>query len=215
MENVAELTSALASLAWPALVAIFAFKFLEPLKGLIESFRGRKFTIKVGDNELSVEEASEQQRIITADIQSKLAELERRLASGQPVILSEPPLSTITRRRILWVDDSPRNNSFLVATLQERGHEVDIALTTTAGISQFRAHTYDAVISDMGRPESDKAGIDLVEKIRKYNSDVPVFIYCGSWASKNMRQEALSAGATEITSSGTTLLSLLPLESTS
>ncbi|WP_068830860.1 response regulator [Pseudomonas sp. BMS12] len=215
MESFSELISALANLAWPALVAIFSFKFFEPLKGLIDSFRGRKLTIKVGDNELSVEEASEQQRIITADIQSKLAELERSLASGQTVTLSEPPPSTITRRRILWVDDNPKNNSFLVATLQERGHEVDIALTTTDGISQFRNRTYDAVISDMGRPENDRAGIDLAEKIRTYNSDVPVYIYCGSWASKNMRQEALSAGVTEITSSGTTLLSLLPLESTS
>ena len=63
----------------------------------------------------------------------------------------------------------------------------------------------------MGRPEGAKAGIDLAKRIRELNPHVPFFIFCGSWAAPNLREEALAAGVTEITSSGTTLLSQLPL----
>lgn len=212
MEPIATLLSALASLAWPAIFAVCIFMFFEPLKKLIESARGRKFTIKVAGNELTMEEASEIQRQTVNDIQSKLAELEKRLASNTPqafVLESTPSRSS---KRILWVDDRPKNNSFLVAYLEERGAKVDVALSTQEGIDKFKATPYDIVLSDMGRPEGGKAGIDLAKRIRELNPRVPFFIFCGGWAAHNLREEALAAGVTEITSSGTTLLSQLPLE---
>lgn len=212
MKEFSEVISALASLAWPVLTAVLAFKFFGPLKELIESIRGRKFTVKVGDNELSVEEASEQQRLITSDIQSKLAEFERQLTSGQPVHLVEPEDVPSRPKRILWVDDNPLNNSYFIADLKDKGHDIETALSTTDGVSKFQTKDFDIVISDMGRPEGEKAGIDLVKKIRRLNTEVPFFIYCGGWAARNLREKALDAGVTEITSSGTTLLSFLPLE---
>jgi len=211
MEPLANLLSALASLAWPAICAVVIFIFFEPFKKLIESARGRKFTIKVAGNELTIEEASEIQRQTVSDIQSKLAELEKRLATSTPgaFVLESTP-SRISKR-ILWVDDLPKNNSFLVASLEERGAKVDVAVSTQDGIEKFKAIPYDIVVSDMGRPESDKAGIDLAKRIHKLNPHVPFFIFCGGWAARNLREEALAAGITEITSSGTTLLSQLPL----
>ena len=56
MESFAKLVSALSSLAWPAIFGILLYKFYQPLKSLIESARGRKFTIKVAGNELTMEE---------------------------------------------------------------------------------------------------------------------------------------------------------------
>jgi CheY-like chemotaxis protein len=99
-----------------------------------------------------------------------------------------------------------------VASLQEMGHLVDIALDTEEGIRKFEENPYDIVISDMGRPEDKKAGITLAKAIQTMRSGVPFFIFCGGWAARNFREESLSAGVTEITSSGTTLLSRLPLE---
>lgn len=209
MESLAHVLNALASLAWPALFGVVLFRFSDPLKKLIESARGRKFTIKVAGNELTMEEVSEQQRVIVSDIQQKLAELEKRLSHGNDEPLpSSPPRS---KKRILWVDDRPKNNSLLVASLEERGVIVDIALTTEDGIEKFKATEYDILISDMGRPESEKAGIDFAEKVRTLNQVVPIYIFCGGWAARNLKDESLKAGVTAITSSGTTLLSLLPL----
>ena len=69
MEPLAKLLSALASLAWPVIFVVLIFVFFDPLKKLIESARGRKFTIKVAGNELTMEEASEIQRQTVSDIQ--------------------------------------------------------------------------------------------------------------------------------------------------
>ncbi len=212
MDSVAKLLSALSSLAWPAIFGVLIFKFYDPIKTLIESAKGRKFTVKVAGNELTMEEASEQQRQIVNDLQSKLAEIEKRLESENVVSLNPEVVTPPRDKKILWVDDRPKNNSFLVASLQERGHAVDIALTTDEGFGMFKARTYDIVISDMGRPEDDHAGITLVKKIRELGSEVPFYIFCGVWAARNLRDEAIEHGVTDITSSGTTLLSRLPLE---
>lgn len=211
MESLAKLLTALSSLAWPVIFGVLLFKFHEPIKTLIESVRGRKFTIKVAGNELTVEEASEQQRKIVNDVQSRLAEIEKQLEAK----LSIPALAEASEisksKRILWVDDKPKNNSFLVAALRERDHTVDIALSTDEGIRMFKDQSYDIVISDMRRPEDNKAGVTLAQEIRGLESEVPFFIYCDGWAARSLREEALSNGVTDITSSGTTLLSKLPL----
>jgi CheY-like chemotaxis protein len=211
MEPIAKLLSSIATIAWPVIVAVLLFKLFAPIRTLIESARQRKFSIKVAGNELTMEEASEQQRQIISDIQTKLAELEKRLTITNAVAPIREFASAPTSKRILWVDDQPRNNSYLVATLEERGFTVDIALSTKQGLENFTSTKYDIVISDMARPEGRKAGIDLARRILSLSPNVPFFIFCGSWAARNLRDESLQAGVTEITSSGTTLLALLPM----
>jgi len=171
----------------------------------VEAARARKFSIKIAGNELTMEEASKQQIDAFSDLQSKVAELEKRLAAAA---LVTPP-SALPGKRILWVDDSPKNNSFLVASFENRGARVEIALTTDEGIAMFRRSEYDAVISDMGRPESEKAGIDLARAIKAISPNTPVYIFCGRWAAMNLREEALAAGVSEITTSGSTLARLV------
>lgn len=88
-----------------------------------------------------MEEASGQQRRILDDIQSKLAELEKRLAKNDAVPLRVTNSLTPSTKRILWVDDQPKNNSFLVALLEDRGVKVDVALSTNEGIEKFKLHS--------------------------------------------------------------------------
>jgi CheY-like chemotaxis protein len=213
MDDTAKLISALASLAWPLVLAILLFKLFGPIRALVESARGRKFSIKVAGNELTMEEVSEQQRVIVSDLQSKVAELERRLSTVPTAAPAQFRPIEPSAQRVLWVDDSPRNNSLLAASLEERGARVDVALSTEEALTKFKRQRYDFVLSDMGRPEGEKAGIDLTKKIKAISPTTPVFIFCGAWAARNLRAEALSAGANQITSSATTLLSALPLSS--
>jgi CheY-like chemotaxis protein len=227
MDDLAKLLSALASLAWPLAFAALLFKLFNPIYALVESARGRKFTIKVGGNELTMDEASAQQRVIVSDLQNKLAEMEKRLGAAPPdygtaaaaaavsanaAAAPRPIDTTVPRiRRILWVDDNPKNNSFLVAALEDRGAQVDVALSTDAGVAKFKRQPYDIVLSDMGRPEGERAGIDLAQRIKQLSPSTPMFIFCSAWAARHLREDALNAGVTEITASGTTLLSALPL----
>lgn len=212
VDNLAKLLSALASLAWPVVLGVLLYKLHGPIRSLLESALKRKFTIKVAGNELTMEEASEQQRAIVSDLQTKLAELEKRLNTGTDMVTAPPMAApSFSGKRILWVDDHPKNNSYLFATLEERGVRVDTALSTDEGIAQFKKLTYDIVVSDMARPEGDKAGIDLTRKIKGIRPATPVYIFCGVGAAHSLRAEALAAGASEITSSASTLLGALPL----
>jgi PleD family two-component response regulator len=183
MEGLSKLISAFAALSWPLVIGIVLYKLREPIHALLDSARGRKFTIRVAGNELTMEEASDQQRVILTDLQNKIAELEKHIEpkSGVDDILRDS-----SRKSVLWVDDNPRNNSYIVASLEARNVAVDLASSTNEALAKFNKAHYDFIISDMGRPESDKAA-------------------------KNLRSDALKAGAAEITSSGTTLLTALPL----
>jgi CheY-like chemotaxis protein len=210
VDELAKLISALASLAWPIVFAVLLAKLFGPLRALVESARARKFTIKVAGNELTMEEASEQQRALLADVQNKLVQLEQQLAPVA-VVRDVPSEPRSTGKRILWVDDRPKNNSFLVASLEERGVRVETALSTDEALEKLKRQRFDIVVSDMGRPEGDKAGIDLALRMKAVAPDVPIYIYCGRWAADNLREEALAAGVSEITASGSTLLAALPL----
>lgn len=213
MQDFAALVSALASLAWPA-VAVFLLVWLRgPVGELIASAKQRKFKIVLAGNELSMEEAAQQQSQVVLDLQAKLAELEKRL--GPPPEAAAAPMAAravpVARgQRVLWVDDIPRNNSYLIAALQDRGMEVDTALSTEEGLARFAAQRYDVVVTDMGRPEGRTAGIDLVRRLRALGTQVPLYNYCSVDSAKRWRDEALQAGATDITASGTSLLGVLP-----
>jgi len=215
LESTAKLIASFASLAWPVVFSILIFKLFDPLKNLIESARSRKFTLKVAGNELSMDEASEQQRLIISDLQAKVAELERHLSSSQACEMASEPELARSHKRILWVDDRPSNNSYLAATIEDRGASIVTVLSTDEALSTIRKQKFDIVISDMGRPEGDHAGLDLTRKLKQLGIDLPVYIFCGGWASKNLRSEAKAAGVSGITSSATTLLSMLPLASRS
>ena len=208
MESIAHLISALASLAWPLVFAVLLYKLFDPIRKLVESAMARKFTIKVAGNELSMEELSEQQRIAVSDLQEKVAKLEEQLMAA-PAAKTREALAPVSGKRILWVDDRPKNNSLLMATLEERGQRIDTVLSTDEAMRQLERARYDAIISDMGRPENDHAGIELTRALREKGIDLPVYIYCGTWAASNLRDEAMSAGASGITSSASSLLAML------
>ena len=211
MDTLAKLITALALLAWPVVLAVVLYKLFAPIRSVVVSALRRKFTLKIFGNELTMEEISEQQLPIVNDLQSKVAELEKRIIGIPGLSAAQPVTSQQSTKRILWVDDDPRNNSLFAAALEERGVRIDIALSTRDGLAKFKRQPYDIVLSDMGRPESDKAGIDLAMQVKAISPSTPVFIFCGPWAARNLRAEALSAGVAEITSSGTTLLAALPL----
>lgn len=209
METFAKLISALAGLAWPLIFGVLVYKLFGPIRVLVESARSRKFTIKVAGNELTMAEASEQQQKLFSDLQAKISVIERELKSKGLSPVNGAAAVPAVNKRILWVDDKPRNNSYLVAALEERGGRVDVALSTSDAIAQVKNHNYDVIISDMQRPEGDDAGLDLIRKLRESGITTPVHIFSSAWAAKNMRTEALQTGAAAITSSATTLLSAL------
>lgn len=78
---------------------------------------------------------------------------------------------------ILWVDDTPRNNSYLVKILRHRGMMIDLAISTHEALERLRTKSYDIVISDMSRPEGMTAGLDLLTRVRATYPALTRFIF--------------------------------------
>ncbi|WP_145984403.1 SAV_2336 N-terminal domain-related protein [Bradyrhizobium nitroreducens] len=95
---------------------------------------------------------------------------------------------------ILWVDDRPDNNIRERAFLTLNGAFVTLALSTEDALQALTEHRFDAIISDLGRPEGNRAGFDLLRRVRE-RSTIPFAIYAGA-RGVQLADEATRLGAT-------------------
>ena len=124
------------------------------------------------------------------------------------------PTTTQKIRSVLWVDDEPESNSLMISEMTKQQINVTTVKSTQEALAAFQPGRFDVIISDMGRPaDGGKAGIELVNLIRKMDTQTPLLIYCSKYAAEEFRDEAMKAGATEITSSLTDLRNHLHLSS--
>lgn len=216
MKEYSELIKGIASILWPLIVVVIIIIFRPAVAGIIESARSRKFTLKIGGQELSMEEVNQQQRNLIADLQTQVNELHKKVEGSEiSSRLTTAPVRKLAERRrsILWVDDQPKNNSVFVQQLSDRGITVDLAFSTADGLAKFSRGQYGLVISDMGRRENGTynadAGLDLLRSIREKNNDIPFIVFCSSRGVREYRGEAIAQGATAITSSTTELYGIL------
>ena len=241
MTGFGELLNGIAIILWPIIIIILIILFKPAIAAIIESAKSRKFTLKIGNQELTVEEASKQERDVIKDLQDRLIKLESQIiktrgkkvekikpahevgAGGNgdiqsSVSLQEPPADRHQAQSIsiLWVDDNPKNNGYLVQLLQDADLTVDLALSTADGLKRFNQGQYNFVISDMGRREkgsyNHSAGLDLLRKIRAENQKVPFVILTTSQNVKAYASKAYALGGTSITSSPTELFGVLQRE---
>ena len=215
MENISKLLEAISSILWPIIIIGILYFLRDAIKTVILSAQGRKFTLKIAGNELSMEEVTEQQRHLISDLQTKITDLQKVVEHFTKKPLDEDTAEINDAsivKNILWVDDKPRNNSFIMASLEELGVKVDIAKSTEEAMNLFSPHRYDRIISDMGRPENNHAGIELSKLIRQQDKEIPIYIFCSGWAAKNLKEASFKAGVNGITASGSALLRMLDIQ---
>ncbi|RZT18362.1 response regulator receiver domain-containing protein [Mycobacterium sp. BK558] len=112
------------------------------------------------------------------------------------------------RKVVLWVDDRPDNNVIERRSMAAYNIEFVLADSTDAALGELSRRSFDAVISDMGRPPDPQAGYTLLEAIRGRGNRVPYFIYAGSRRDSHVR-EALARGAQGTTNRSDELLQML------
>jgi CheY-like chemotaxis protein len=220
MDATAKLLEAVSTLLWPLIVVAVIMTFRPAVAAIIESAKSRKFTLKIGGQELSMEEASEQQRDLIADLQSQVADLRKHLQAPikatRDAHVLDASVSQHPGSSVLWIDDHPKNNSYFVEQLQKLGVAVDLAMSTAEGLEKLARRRYSVVISDMGRHEDGHskptAGLELLKCIRERDDSLPVVFFCSAHAVRKYRDEALRLGASGISSSATELFGLLHLD---
>jgi len=217
LENV-EFWKALAALLWPILAILVFFSAREK----IYAFLSRdNLSIKVGGMEISVADATKSLGTAVADLQKRLAEIEATLTTtGAGISETTDSTSAVPKPKteikfasktfplqsfaILWVDDYPSNNAFLIDQLQKDGIEVKLALSTIEGLKDFKNASYDLIITDLGRKENGRnnpfAGLDLINQIRAQAPKLPILVYAGERGLQN-QDKLIRAGATKVTES--------------
>jgi CheY-like chemotaxis protein len=211
MAELGKLLEGIATLFWPFVAVLIILRFSRDVGGVIASAKERKFALKVGGQEVTMEEVGKQERLLITDLQAQVEQIRKVVASniGQPL---EPAvvgtvLSSRARRSILWADDNPRNNAYLIAQLDDWGVEVDLALSTEDALRRLRGKKYDLLISDMGREEdgtyNPRAGLNLIERVKAVNKSIPIVIYADYEKVIQYGQEARDLGATSTTYSPT------------
>ncbi|MGU3540140.1 response regulator [Methylobacterium sp. A54F] len=109
---------------------------------------------------------------------------------------------------ILWVDDNPENNIYEQQALEAFGIKIIRALSTEEALKQAKSNKFDVIISDMGRPEGDRAGYDFLEELRKLGNMTPYIIY-SSIGTPQADIAARSRGAAGATNMPGTLVKLV------
>jgi CheY-like chemotaxis protein len=208
--STAELIEALSKWAWPVFVAFVAIRLFPYL---IEIIKSRPFKLKVGDLEVSVQEASEQLRKQVGDLQEQMAAI--RVHYPQiPLVNSVMKDGSAVeanpykefRPRVLWVTGSFNNHAYELANIREHA-DVETVKSTNEAINKLRAHMhlFNAVISGMSREEEGEqnytAGISLISKAREIGYEGPIYIFCSEENVRAHGKEAVNMGAEGVTSS--------------
>ena len=239
MEYLSQLIDSIATILWPLIVIIILLSFRKNIQALIKSGESRKFSVKIGDMEVSMDELSKQQGEMIKDLQARINTMQKEMvAMSQPTREAKGKLDSTGAREtvpdvgaaafdigvdtdpfdddissILWVDDNPVNNAFLIDSLKYQGIQVTNALSTQEGLEHFRRGTFDCIITDISRKEGGlvanrQAGFELIREIRERNKEIPIFIYTAKF-DERLRHKAKESGATGITSSPSELLQML------
>lgn len=211
---------AIATLLWPVIVIVVILFFRPAIAEIIESARSRKFALKIGGQELTMEEANHGQQRLIMDLLMQVAMIEKKLNIRDPLdhgdTTGSSALPATRGASILWVDDNPKNISYLLETLRDLGMKLDEATSTADGMDLFSSRLYDFVISDMRRQEgrnlNQTAGIELLKRVREKSPKVPFILFTGDGSIKECGKAARDLGVTDMTSSPTRLLGILNAE---
>lgn len=214
-----DILGALAELAWPILAAVVLFALLPTI---IRVARSRAVSIKYGNMEISVQDASDQIRRQIDDLQDQVRALQghpgrqTRATTEDLEIIAEPPTTEqAAPLTILWVDDHPKNNAHEIAKLQSEGWEITTVGSTGDALDFLgnRAGPPTLIISDMGRWEGliqrKRAGIDLIKAVRNSGLEIPIYIYASSKAVQSFKREVRQFSNADITDSPIELFDLV------
>jgi len=92
-------------------------------------------------------------------------------------------------RNLLWIDDMPSNNDYLVNAFRDIGINVFLAYSTEEAKNKLSEHKYDLIITDMSRPPDSEAGLTFLRYLETQKFSTPAIIYASYWVAAHIGQE--------------------------
>jgi CheY-like chemotaxis protein len=196
------LTKLIGVLVWPAIIAFILVRFGSDFREFFSSLS--EFTLKGAGFEAS---AKRKQAEAAAALAAAAASRPEEGATPETVaeqakaaaeIVADNVTPSVIRRAgrstVLWVDDRPSNNVHERQSLEALGVNFVISTSTDDALEKRKRQSFDAIISDMGRPPDPQAGYTLLDKLRASGDRTPFIIYAGSRAPEH-QAEARRRGA--------------------
>jgi CheY-like chemotaxis protein len=189
-------------LVWPAVLVFVLVRFGPALREFVASLG--EFSLKGAGFEASAKrKQAEAAAALTAAAVSRpepgaTPEATAREARAAFDVVAEVATPRVIRRAgkstVLWVDDRPSNNVHEREALEALGVSFVRATSTDLALEKLKRQSFDAIISDMGRPPDPQAGYTLLDTLRASGDRTPFIIYAGSRAPEH-RAEARRRGA--------------------
>jgi DNA-binding NtrC family response regulator len=102
--------------------------------------------------------------------------------------------SSVSKGRILVVDDEPDIRESLEVLLTMEGYDVDLARDGGEGLHKLESSTYDLVLLDFMMP--DRSGMEILSVIRERDRVTPIFLIT-AYGSIEVAVQALKLGAND------------------
>jgi len=191
-DTFARIVEALANLikaiAWPGVALLVFLLFRSALTDFIGSLG--EFTFKGGGFEATGKKVkAEATAALAAAAAARpaddanpvdVAKDTREAASVVANVVTPRIIRRANAATILWVDDKPSNNVHEREALGALGISFTIAKSTDEALQCMQEQSFDAIISDLGRPGDARAGFTLLEKIRSTGNLIPFVFYSAS-----------------------------------
>jgi len=206
MADMSAFMQALSALAWPIIVILVVVLFTPTVKRILESLTSRGFTVKVGGQELTVSEASEQQRKLITDLQQQVLAVKSAMDSAGMEVGTSSPRETLApvASSVLWVNDQPKDMSYFIELLREHRIDYDIAISTADALQELSQKREVLVVSDIGRVENGEyvpdAGIKFLRAVRQTDPTIPFVFSTTPRGQKEHSKEASELNARVVTS---------------
>jgi len=124
-------------------------------------------------------EAEKRGKVLSADQRGRVVDVYSR--------------NSLSGGRVLWVDDVPSSITYEREAFELAGVSTVWIGDTEGALGLLEGNKFDVIISDMGRPESERAGYELLESVRRRGDSVPFVIYSSSRTPEHI-EEAISLG---------------------
>jgi CheY-like chemotaxis protein len=192
-------TKLLGVMLWPAVALFVLIRFGAAFRNFIASMG--EFSLKGGGFEASAKREAVAALAAAAASQAgpgaapdTTARDARAAADVVAEVVTPRVIRKAGRSTVLWVDDRPNNNVHERQALEALGVSFVLVKSTWEAIEKLKHGSFDAIISDMGRPSDRRAGYTLLDKLRAAGDQTPFIIYAGSRDPEH-RAESIRHGA--------------------
>ncbi len=190
MENISNIVDSfsklLGTIVWPALILFVIFFFRATFITFFEALS--EFSFKMFGFEATFKRKEASKEALVAATVARAESGASPTAKAEEIKAAENAVEALTPRtlrlaksaRVLWVDDSPRNNVHEQEAMEALGIDFVISISTEDALSKLKQSNFDVVISDMGRPLDQQAGYTLLDKMRDSGDTTPLVFYASS-----------------------------------